>query len=284
MRKLMSSCYGSCGELFQGIVDGQELLISYHIQQKNSVVWQEHPTQDKSLAKMQAAKDLLNINPSTPLTLMSQLPIGKGCASSTADIVATLQVLAHLKGERLSARQLTALCAKIEPSDSVAFDNWTAINPLTGKVQTQFAWQPHLYVYMLEPQAIIETLTLPRMSESSGFDIKASGDLYDQLTQAIQLKDLDYLGHVTTQCALLNQTRLPKVYLAELIQFVQAEKLIGLNIAHSGTVIGLLLKPNDLERLSELEHKISRQVWANYYQTRTLHQITYQGVEVAVWN
>ncbi|MBF0779546.1 MULTISPECIES: kinase [unclassified Granulicatella] len=283
MQKIISSCYGSCGELFQGIVDGQELLISYHINQKNSVIWQVDNSTDQSLSKMIEAKQFFSNHEPLNLKRFCNLPVGKGCASSTADIISTLQIMAQLKQAHLSAEDTTRLCAKIEPTDSIAFSQWTAINPLNGEVKEHFDWEPRLYVYMLEPLDTIDTLTLPRMSESAYYDKVASQQLYQHLQQAIKTKDLAYLGDVSTQCALLNQVRLPKAYLFELIRFVHLEKLLGLNIAHSGTVVGLLLREKDVSRVDELEAKIARQSFAKYYQKRALYQIVYRGMEVNVW-
>lgn len=280
MTNIQAYCYGSCGELYQGIVDGEEYLISYQIDKKNSVYWDTAQTVDDALPKMMQARRLLQCKKWYSLQRDGQLPLGKGCASSTADILATLKLITHLEGKTLTNAELTTLCAQIEPTDSIAFSNWTAINALTGQIKKTWTWQPKLYVYILEPRATLDTLSLPRMSNCSQFDAIASERTYVDLCQAIRCQDLAYLGDVVSQCALLNQARLEKPYLQELLQFVKSEKLLGLNIAHSGTVIGLLLQESDVQRITELEEKIKRENWADVYSKRTLCQLMYKEVGI----
>ena len=38
IRAMKASCPGSCGELFQCVVDGEEFLVSYGIEKKSQVV------------------------------------------------------------------------------------------------------------------------------------------------------------------------------------------------------------------------------------------------------
>ena len=54
---------------------------------------------------------------------------------------------------------------------------------------------------------------------------------------------------------------------------------LGLNVAHSGTLVGLLLSREQLEVLPKLEAELARSASGAYYQNRTLSRIIFEGVQ-----
>lgn len=274
------SCPGSCGELFQGIDGDEEFLLTYGIDAYSQVTLS--PTGlgrfQKSLPD-KMSKALQWFDPLTDLVLAhtSQLPVGKGCSSSTADLLSCLKAVSLAQKRNLSAQDLTKLCAQIEPTDSLAFANWTVINPLTGQLLWQTDWCPSLFVYLLEPVALIRTEELLRMSQSEVYDRRESAQLLPYFQRACQEKSVVRLGELATQSAILNDSRLPKPYLKDLIRLGQTYGL-GLNIAHSGTVVGILLAPEQVGGVPDLEASIKKSRLATYYQKRHLHRLVYSGV------
>ncbi|MGC4431650.1 kinase, partial [Streptococcus suis] len=87
-------------------------------------------------------KQLAPLKDGWKLEKKSTLPIGKGMSSSTADMLAGLQALAVFQNRYLTAEELTTFCCQIEPTDSIAFADWTVINPLTGQILFQTDWKP----------------------------------------------------------------------------------------------------------------------------------------------
>lgn len=273
-------CPGSCGELFQGLCGDEEMLLTYGIDAYSQVSLS--PATSTSFQKKlpeKMSQVLQGFEPLEGLVLehTSQLPIGKGCSSSTADLLACLKAVSLGQGTDLSEQDLTKRCAQIEPTDSLVFANWTVINPLTGQLLWQTPWQPQLFVYLLEPATMVRTEGLLRMSQSKNYDKKASAQLLPYFQQACQERCLSKLGELATQSALLNDRRLPKPYLKDLIGLGQAYGL-GINIAHSGTVVGILLTADQIGALPDLEASIQRSKLASYYQKRRLHQLVYSGV------
>ena len=78
---------------------------------------------------------------------------------------------------------------------------------------------------------------------------------------------------------MLNNQRLPKPYLKELLNLVKEYQCLGLNVAHSGTLVGLLMSREQLEVLPKLEAELARSASGAYYQTRTLSRIIFEGVQ-----
>ncbi|MBP2621339.1 GHMP family kinase ATP-binding protein [Streptococcus panodentis] len=282
MREIKISCPGSCGELFQGLFGEQEVLLSYGIDRRSCAALQAADAPESVQLpgeKVRQAVALLAEGDSLALCRESNLPVGKGYSSSTADMISCLQAAAVQRGQLLTAAELTRLCACIEPTDSVAFADWTAINPLSGQIIWQTDWRPDLYVYILEPAQEQATLDLVRMKDCCSYPAAESQQLLPLFQKACRQRDVEQVGQLATYSALLNDQRLPKPYLKELMRLTEEFSFPGLNIAHSGTLVGLLLRPEELELLPQLEARLARSAVSDYYQKRSLSQLMYEGVQ-----
>lgn len=280
MSKIRISCPASCGELFQCVVDGEERLLSYGIDKRSFVTLSSGQSDAAQPGgdKVRQALALLPDYQGAGLTQLSAIPQGKGYSSSTADMVSALQAVSLYQQRSLSAEELTRLCARIEPTDSVAFADWTVINPLSGELVWQTDWQPELYVYILEPIETVPTLDLVRMKDCPLYPAEESSQLFPLFQQACLEGDLAKIGQLATFSTLLNDRRLPKPYLKDIISLARAYGCLGVNIAHSGTLVGLLLERERLQVLPILEREIAQTAFADYYQKRSLSPILYEGV------
>ncbi|MBF0777612.1 kinase [Streptococcus cuniculi] len=277
MTKLSVSCPGSCGELFQCVVGGEEYLLSYGIVQKSYLCLAEHEKSHSMLGqKMTKAMRGFTDVEHLVFDYHTDLPIGKGCSSSTADMLVALKLLSLVKHQEVSAEALTKICSTIEPSDSVAFKDWTVVNPLTGEVVFQTSWKPNLWVYILEPRDTVDTLSLPRMTETKTYPLETSQELFIRFVKACEEENVVKLGQVATRSARFNNRRLPKPYLEEIIAISEKHGSIGVNVAHSGTVLGILLPAKELAQA--LEEELAGHPLASYYQDRRLSPIIFEGV------
>ncbi|MVX59445.1 kinase [Streptococcus danieliae] len=280
MRRVIASCPGSCGEIFQSLYQGQEILVSLGVNLYSWVLCQESPTgqclwpRQQELVQLGTWGDLIPAH----MQRFSQLPVAKGCASSTADLLAVAQAQFLWRADEASAGKLTSLCCQIEASDSVAFESWTVIQPLTGRVFWQTDWKPDFWILMLEPKEEVVTGQMIRMSQDVRYSQEASERLLDEFQKACQNQDLSALGQVAIHSALLNDQRLPKPFLSDLISFVEEWGLLGLNVAHSGSVLGLWISKEETARIPLLEAALDRLPLTSYYQKRSLLQPVYTGV------
>ncbi|WP_303974535.1 kinase [Streptococcus merionis] len=283
MSDLLVSCPGSCGELFQCVVAGREYLMSYNIEEKSYARISSNQESRSQLGdKAKQAVELLAIPSADSRKILSytDLPVGKGYSSSTADMVAAVQATSlYYQKKSLSASQLTSICAKIEPSDSVAFQNWTVIDALSGEAIWQTTWQPELYVYMLEPIESLDTQDMSRMTESDVYPKQQSASLFSLFQEACTQKSLTKLGQLATLSAHLNNERLPKPYLNEIVELATNHKAIGVNVAHSGTVVGVLFSRQQMTDILAFENVLANHVLSTYYQERRLRKILFEGVQ-----
>ena len=118
---------GTCGELAQGFFRGEPILITCPIEKfSTAVVSDEFAGVDGLGSKSKKILDnVLKIfgaqNFKFGVRLTSELPRGKGMASSSADMAAVAQAVALSSGKKFSPEELGKLCAQIEPTDGIFF-------------------------------------------------------------------------------------------------------------------------------------------------------------------
>ena len=68
--------------------------------------------------------------------------------------------------------------------------------------------------------------------------------------------------------------------LEEIIEITTELGLLGVNVAHSGSIVGILLTQDQLIHLNKLEERLSQHPLASYYSIRNLSKIIYDGLKV----
>ena len=87
------------------------------------------------------------------LKIRSKIPVGKGMASSTADIGATIGATLGLIKKELSSEEIAKLASTIEPTDSLYIEKNSIFNPLNGEVIRYLGNVKDLRVVILEPNS-----------------------------------------------------------------------------------------------------------------------------------
>ncbi len=283
-----ASCPASCGELIQGWISGGEKLVSCPINWFSTV---EVSTGDANLSRqrpmMRKALELtlnqLHIPKTESLQLkidfQSTIPVAKGMASSTADIAATIAATYRHFKTSCSAHQIAALCTLLEPTDSTMFQPLTLFEHKKGSLATSYGSFENLDILILENQAHIKTCSfhqidnLHKLLSSSN----ALGLANKILIEAVAQQDPRKLGLASTISAIENQTILLKPHFLSLLKLVEKHDLYGLNVAHSGSVVGLLCntREHDTEKIA---HEISKLKPTNSYTSVHLNQIIKGGI------
>jgi uncharacterized protein involved in propanediol utilization len=89
------------------------------------------------------------------------------------------------------------------------------------------------------PEERVDTLRLPPAPYDSA-EIAQFGVLRAALRRAVAKPDVALLGRVATGSARINQRYLPKPHLDELLRLGAEHGACGVQVAHSGTVAGLI--------------------------------------------
>ncbi|OTA20316.1 GHMP kinase [Xenorhabdus beddingii] len=243
-------CPASCGELLQGWLLGGEKLISCPINWFSYVSVSEGiPMAHERPRMRQMVNLLLDYWHGTPqltadlrIEYQSTIPIAKGMASSTADIAATAQATARLLGQPLNSTELAQLCVRLEPTDSTIFERLTLFDHLTAQTQIAFDWQPDIDILLLESSQTL--LTQEYHQQDHRRQLLDNAPLLRQAWQQFRTANQQHnpyrLGEACTLSALADQSILPKPCFNLLQDLVEQTGIYGLNVAHSGSVVGLL--------------------------------------------
>lgn len=289
MSTVTATCPGSCGELLQGWLAGSQKLVSYGIDRFTRVsVSAGTPEPQRSPKVQQAVLETLRqlalpLHLADELRIMvnSELPIAKGMASSTADIAATGGAVAAFFQQELTSDQLVAICLTIERTDSILFPSLTLFEQEQGRVQEISGWCPQFYVIVLEPEETIQTEKFHSPKTEALFYQQRHrfAKVYQQYEAAVQQQDLRLLGEAAFQSALLNQEILPKPGFQQLIQLKEEQQLLGINVAHSGSVVGLLVA--ERQQIVPVLQRLQQSSLPQWYTKISVHQSCYQGVQLA---
>ncbi|WP_304459266.1 GHMP family kinase ATP-binding protein [Alicyclobacillus sendaiensis] len=185
------------------------------------------------------------------LTLFSKGAIGRGLGSSTSDVVATIWAIANSLQVTMSAYQVAEIAVLAEEaSDSIMFrDNTVLFAHREGIVLHHFNGPlPPLQVLgfdtLRESIDMIDTLKL-ELPNYSPEEVEAFRVLHGLLEHAIQTQDASLVGCVSTASSIINQKYLPKPYFDDIMSISQDVKALGVQVAHSGSVVGILFSPSD---------------------------------------
>lgn len=248
---IVARCPASCGELIQGWISGSEKLISCPINWYSEVsIYQnrdsinERPNMRKAIVKTLDHFGIDN-NLSTELnvSLNSTVPVAKGMASSTADIAATVVATARWLNKPLTVKEISDLCISIEPTDSTIFPQLTLYDHLKGQSHKPLGQAPCMDILVLEPNNVLTTANYRRKHNQS--KLKSSSKMLEKAAQKIEegckRQSPELIGEAATLSAIENQKILPKPGFNKLLHLLDKSDLYGINVAHSGTIMGILL-------------------------------------------
>jgi uncharacterized protein involved in propanediol utilization len=261
-------CLGTFGELLQGAlpIERREFLVTLPISEGSTAEFTaEHgskgvrvfpPYKEKSRRLAVEMLRLYDLDAGGELHIESELHPGKGCASSSADMVATARAIQSAFGIQIPRHSLARIMCAIEPSDGVMYEGIVSFYQREGIVHSHLGTLPSLTVVALDEGGRVETMELcgDRRFNSTSRLAEYERLLLD-LVRAVKRRHLPSVGDVATRSAVLNQDVLPKDHLELFLDLRTRYDALGVVATHSGTCLGLLLDPGSLrhsEALPEL--------------------------------
>jgi L-threonine kinase len=248
-----ASCHGSFGELLQGALpDVGPFLVTLPIELRTHARFVVHDSSDslrvepepswKSHRLAEALLRRYQLPVRGELTLDSEIPRGKGLASSTADLVATYRAIVECHGLLGNTTVLEALLRDIEPSDGVMHEGVVVYSHRNARLLERLAPVPPLVLVAIDEGAEVDTLEYNRSPmRYSASEFAEFARLLKQLRKALLRGDIAGIGGVCTRSAEINQRRLPKRQLGAMIEVAAAVGAAGVVAAHSGTCLAVLI-------------------------------------------
>ena len=204
-------------------------------------------SRNKTKALTAVKKTLQWINKSEfggELRLYSNIPVGYGCGSSSADVVATIKAVANAFDCNLSPDEIALLAVDIETaSDSIMYDNKMVLfAQRKGIVLRDFGSMPSIDVFGFSTsEQGVDTLSLQPIQYTHS-EILEFESMVGLVSMAALTQDPKYLGIAAYKSALINQKYRPKPKRFANVSFNMVEDglALGCSVSHSGTVIGFI--------------------------------------------
>lgn len=289
---------GTCGEWIQTYdhASQKECLVSLPINRYNEMTFSfEKPKTQrvkrggllpKSEQALLRIGDFIGLSPKEMdmIQIQSQcrsLAIGKGMASSTADLMSIFMGVSALFDKELRSDELLALCCEIEPTDGTMFSGWSLIDHLEGRVMEHFPKILPCEILLLSPGADFDTLSLRKAPEYQQLLKNKSPLPLQWFREGMAESSLEKLGNAATQSLLENESILKKKHFHELLELCEKFHCHGLAGGHSGTVTGLILNEKNTD-LPRLLNEIKVKNIGEYYQEVEVVKVIGGGCEITI--
>ncbi|TPL99744.1 GHMP kinase [Mesorhizobium sp. B2-3-10] len=178
------------------------------------------------------------------LAIDSNVPVGRGMGSSTADVLASIHaVLGWLEIEAASDEVMRIAVSAETACDSTLFKQQAVLFAHRDGIVLEAFRRPLPPVDLISvdttPDVTVDTLEYqPARYDAS--EIETFRPLRSLLRTAIKHADIRMLGRVATASARINERFLPKPGLDEIEAIGCRFDAVGIQVAHSGTVVGLM--------------------------------------------
>ena len=294
IQKVKVSVPGSCGELFQGQIENNRLLISCPIAKYSNVKAELRSDfkgiiSNKNLSKSLLAVKMLFAKLAQPeagikIKFNSDLLVGKGMGSSTADMAAALSAVMILINDQIDWKLLKEILLKIEPTDSTIWPGLNLFDYRQGKICHPLGPPPSFDILIFTEKGQIDTVKFNHKLDS----VNIMNNKEDELKKALNLikkgiknKSPKKIAQASIISAEINQKIYPLPYLNYLLKLIKEQPgVYGLNIAHSGTLVGIFV--DEKRNFSNLIKRVDNEINNIRYLYRT--KIISGGIKIETNN
>jgi len=252
------NCYGSFGELLQGVLPGEKkflvnlrisnasrtrihLMPSIYSNEKERLFADSYRSFSKSYKVVRNILVDIGRHDDCFLEIDSDIPVGKGCSSSTSDMVASIQALASALSLALKPEYVSKMLTEIEPNDGLHYSGTSIYHHTTGKLIFHYDYTPPLRILGIDFGGTIDSVEFNQKTFSwSDTVMEKYAALLETTKKALADEDVEILGNIATESTLMWQEINPKPHLDRILRFAQDNKALGVVNTHSGTYLGIL--------------------------------------------
>tara|TARA_Y100000815_G_scaffold181585_1_gene165502 strand:+ start:92 stop:1033 length:942 start_codon:yes stop_codon:yes gene_type:complete len=244
---------GVCGELAQGVIEGIHFLVTCPVDFYSRVkvdIYSDGPgveaPQDCDKAAAAVRRTLFHLKNAkvrAKLTINNPIPRGKGMASSSADLAAAIAATGFALGEEISPYQIAQIALSIEPTDGIMIPGVALFDHRAGIIRESLGPPPPMEIVALDLGGTVDTVQfnmVDRFQRWQSVD-EQTGEALRLLRRGIEEQDPELVGRGASISAEASQTVLAKPRLAEVKEFAESVGAVGVNVGHSGTIMGVLL-------------------------------------------
>ena len=275
---------GVCGELAQGMLGDAYFLVTCPVDFFARVrveLYRElsgvaaPPDCPKTAAAVASTLELLGrADLGARVTVGNPIPRSKGFGSSSADLAAAIAATGLALGVELTPLQIGQLALQVEPTDGVMFPGITLFDHRAGTLVEELGPPLPLEIVALDFGGVVDTLDFNQVDRRAQWQaVQAETDAALALVrEGLRQRDVRRLGRGASLSAAAGQQVLFKPRLADVIEFADSVGAVGVNVAHSGAVIGVLLDATERRGKSTF-----RRAQAAFLEAEAIHHLRLLG-------
>lgn len=169
-----------------------------------------------------------------------------GFGTSTADIAASLRAAASAWRRRISPARISSIAIGIEPSDGSMYSGCVAYAHREGRLLERFGRLPRFRAIAVICDDGVDTIEFDKRRIHFRYPANSQRKLrmaWDMVREAERSGSVPLLAQAGTISASVNQDLLPKELFEELRRAVVPLGAEGLFVAHSGSILAIILDP-----------------------------------------
>ena len=275
---------GVCGELAQGMLGNSYFLVTCPVDffARVSVELFQEPAginvpphcSKTATAVLRTLECLGYGHLGARIAISNPIPRSKGFGSSSADLSAAIAATGLALGIELTPSQIGQLALGVEPTDGVMFPGIVMFDHRAGTLVEQLGPPPPIEIVALDFGGEVDTLAFNRVDRKAQWQA-VQGQTDQALTlvrQGLRLQDPWALGRGASLSAVAAQQVLFKPRLPDVVAFAEQVGAVGVNVAHSGTAIGVLLDATQRRGKSTF-----RQAQQSFPEAEAIHHLRLLG-------
>ena len=257
-----ASAPGTCGELVQGMTGGAHFLVTCPINQFSRATvtlragGSSNAEPDVSgidhlpKARQAVSTALSEFAPrmgiavlSAEVAIANPIPAGKGMSSSSADITAAIGAVGTAAGQPFPPESIARIALSVEPTDGVMFPGIALFDHRCGSMAESLGPPPPMEVIVIDTGGTVDTLEFNRVDRTPMWDKVASRteEALELVREGVRRGDPALVGRAATISALAGRPPDKAEWVERAAAFAEEQSAAGINVAHSGTVVGILL-------------------------------------------
>jgi L-threonine kinase len=264
---------GVCGELVQGMLGPNHFLVTCPIDFYSRVTVDifegtagvsASPDCSKSVAAVHATlAHLGQTGAAATLTVRNSIPRSKGMGSSSADVTGAIAATGLALGQQLSPSVIGELALLVEPSDGVMFPGIALFDHREGSIVEEIGPPPPIEIVAMDFGGTVDTLEFNKIDHNDAWHSieSVTQQALDLVRQGILEGNPTLVGQGASISAKAGQRILKKPQLPRVLDFAESVGAVGVCVAHSGTIIGVLLDAR--ERRGKSTFRRAREAFAD---------------------
>ena len=280
---------GVCGELVQGVQDGIYFLVTCPVDFFARVrvdLYRNGASPDapnievtegcpKSVEALLATLEYLErVGLAARINVGNPIPRSKGMGSSSADVAATIAATGLALGVELTSEAVARIALSVEPTDGIMFPGVALFDHREGRRSETLGPPPPMEIIALDFGGVVDTVEFNKVDRRPIWEsVQAeTSEALELVRSGVRKGDPALVGQGSTISAVASQQILAKLHLAEVQDFAKNVGAVGVNVGHSGTIIGVLLDARQRRGKSTF-----RQAREAFPEAETVHHFRLMG-------